>query len=242
MKNKYWWLAGVLSLSLPANAASPFTPLELNDAQLAELRGRYVLPDRIIHFGVTMSTFWQNSAGQAVGAMVSLRVDGTAQPSLYVSFIDQNGSDMPVASGTGQIIGGNGLTQVQGVSQSIRSAGDFNDGLNDLSISISSSGGDYPAPTGQAWNGAGQFTNDAGSVQISAQGGGLQIALQAAGQGHARQQIGAGTVLQQASMSGNLNSVRNLAALSVALRDSPLSATLGNCTWEQMRALQPIGY
>ncbi|WP_022962430.1 hypothetical protein [Halopseudomonas pelagia] len=242
MNNKSWWLAGVLCLSLPVNGASLFKPVEVSDAELAELRGRYVLPGRIIHFGVTMETFWQNSAGQGIGALVSLRVDGTAQPSLYVSYIDQTGSDTSVVSGTGQIIGGNGLAQIQGVSQSVRSAGDFNDAWNDVSISISSGGTDYPAQSGQPWNGATQFANETGNVQISAHGGGLQVVLQAAGQGQAQQQIGAGSVLQQANMSGSLNSVRNLAALNVALRDSPLHATLGNCTWEQLRALRPIGY
>lgn len=242
MNKKNWWLAGVLALSLPVNAASLFQPSEISDAELAQLRGRYVLPDRVIHFGVTMSTFWQNSAGQAIGATVQLQVGANAQPSLYVSYTDQSGSGSAVMPGTGQVIGGNGLTQVQGISQSVRSAGDYNDALNDLSISISSSENALPAPTGQPWNSTTGFTNDAGSVQISTLAGGLQMTLNAAGQGIAQQQIGGGNVLQQASISSNLNSVRNLAALNVALRERPLNMDLANCTWEQLRALRPAGY
>lgn len=53
--------------SLPASAANPFRAVELTDAQLSELRGRYVMPGRIIHFGVTMGTLWENGAGQSLG-------------------------------------------------------------------------------------------------------------------------------------------------------------------------------
>lgn len=242
MNRKHWWMVGLLSLSIPVNAASLLQPIEISDAELAQLRGRYVLPDRVIHFGVTMSTFWQNNAGQAIGAMVSLRVDGQAQPSLYVSYLDQPGDGNPVVPGSGQVIGGNGLAQVQGVSQSVRSAGDYNDALNDLSISVSRNGDDFSVPVGQAWSGSTQFSNAAGSVQITTHAGGLQLALDAAGQGLAQQQIGGGNVLQQASINSSLNSVRNLAALNVALRDRPLNVDLANCTWEQLRALRPTGY
>ena len=235
-------MVGVLSISLPVNAASLFQPVEISDAELAQLRGRYVLPDRVIHFGVTMSTFWQNHAGQGIGAMVSLRVNGHAQPSLHVSYIDQVGNGNAVVSGTGQVLGGNGLAQVQGISQSVRSAGDYNDALNDLSISIGSKAVDLPAPEGQPWSGSTQFANDAGSVKITNQAGGLQLALNANDQGLAQQQIGGGNVLQQANINSSMNSVRNLAALNVALRDRPLNVDLAQCTWEQLRALRPTGY
>lgn len=242
MNMKYWWMAGALALSLPVSATSLLQPMEISDTELAQLRGRYVLPDRVIHFGVTMNTFWQNSAGQAIGATVTLQVHGNAQPSLHVSYIDQAGSGAAVQPGTGQMIGGNGLGQVQGISQSVRSAGDFNDAMNDLSVSISSGADGLPTPAGQAWNGNTQFSNEAGSVQISTNAGGLQLALDAAGQGLAQQQIGSGNVLQQANINSNLNSVRNLTAINVALRDRPLNAELAGCTWEQLRALRPTGY
>ena len=243
MNRKHWWVVGVISLSLPVNAASLFQPVEISDAELSQLRGRYVLPDRVIHFGVTMSTFWQNNAGQSIGANVTLQVSGQAQPSLHVSYVGQAESGGSAAvPGVGQVIGGNGLAQVQGISQSVRSAGDYNDALNDLSISISNTVESLPTPEGQAWSGSTQFSNEAGSVQITNQSGGLRLALDANGQGLAQQQIGGGNVLQQANINSSLNSVRNLAALNIALRDRPLNMDLANCTWEQLRALRPAGY
>lgn len=242
MSSKKLLIAGLISLSMPAAAGNLFQPVELNDKELAQLRGRYVLPDRVIHFGVTMNTAWQNSTGQAVGAMVSLQVDGAAQPSLHVSFTDQAGNGGTVSPGNGQVIGGAGLSNVDGIVQSVRSAGDYNDGQNDLSIVVTRGEDPLPQPTGQQWNGSEAFSNDAGNVVVSNHAGGLQIALQAAGQGAVQQQIGGSGIAQQASINGSANIVRNMAALNVGLRDRPLSVDLANCTWEQMRALSPTGY
>ncbi len=242
MKTRTWLIAGLISLSMPVSAGNLFQPVELNDKELAQLRGRYVLPDRVIHFGVTMNTIWQNSSGQRIGALVSLRVDGVAEPSLRVSFTDQPDNDTSIAAGTGQVLGGAGLGSVDGIVQSMRSAGDYNDGLNDLSIAVTNGESDLPAAPGDSWRGVGAFSNTAGDVTVSSQSGGLQIALQAAGQGTALQQIGSAGISQQASIKGSFNTVRNMAALTVALRDRPMGLDLANCTWEQMHALRPTGY
>ena len=59
MKTLVWFMALLVMFSLPVNAANPFRAAELTDAELSELRGRYVMPGRIIHFGVTMSSVWE---------------------------------------------------------------------------------------------------------------------------------------------------------------------------------------
>lgn len=242
MNTRNWLIAGLIGFTLPVSAGSLFQPSELSNAELSELRGRYVLPDRVIHFGVTMNSVWQNSVGQSVGAMVSLRVDGVAQPSLHVSFTEHSGDGSMAAAGNGQVIGGAGLNTIEGIVQSVRTAGDFNDGQNDLGVVVTKAGSALPPGPGQPWNGTTAFASDAGNVMVSHHAGGLQIALQAAGQGTAHQQIGSGRISQQANITGSLNTVRNMAALTVALRDRPLAMDLANCTWEQMQALRPTGY
>lgn len=242
MNARYLLIVSLISYSTTALAGNLFQPVELTDRELSELRGRYVLPDRVIHFGVTMNTVWQNSNGQTVGALVSLRVDGGAQPSLHVSFNDQAGSGVTPAAGTGQVIGGAGLNEHDGIVQSVRSAGNHNDGMNDLNIVVTR--GEHPLgqAAGQPWTGTESFANEAGEVTVSNHAGGLRIALQAAGQGSAQQLIGSGGIAQQANITGNTNLVRNLAELTVGLRDRPLQTDLANCTWEYMRALAPTGY
>lgn len=242
------WLAGCLvALSLPANAGNPFGAAEVQDEELAQLRGRYVMPGRIIHFGVTMSSIWENSAGQTIGAGVTFQLDEQAQPSLHITQLtpqgEGQGSGGAVIPGNGQVVGGAGLTGVQGISQSVRSAGDFNDGLNNLEIVVTRSA-DTPTQAADAapWSGQTGFTGAAGEVLVSTRNGGLQIQLDAGAQGNALQQIGGGNITQQANFSGSLNTARNLATLSVALRDLPLGQDLANCTLEQLRALRPGGY
>src|SRR5690606_16394723 len=112
-------------LSLPAAAQNVFHVEEVSDAELAELRGRFVLPDRVVHFGVTMTTLWQSDAGR-IGAQVQMQVNSDSQPSLHVSFLDEASSaGVTFAQGSGQVVGGKGLDSVQGVVQSVRSAGDY---------------------------------------------------------------------------------------------------------------------
>ncbi|MDP2245446.1 hypothetical protein [Pseudomonas sp.] len=242
MNTRTWLAAGLLVASLPLHAANPFQPIELSDPELDQLRGRYVLPDRIISFGVVMTSSWQDSTGQIIGAQVALNISGAqSQPTLYITRIDQAGSGNALTAGNGQIIGGAGLGSVQGIVQSVRTAGDYNTGLNDLSVQISK-GNEQPVPiSGEAWNGSQGFSNGAGTVKITALNGGLNIAVQASnGQGHSSQQIGGG-VSQHANIGGSLNSVRNVAALSVALRDNPRAVNMTSCL-EQLRALRPSGY
>lgn len=248
MKLPIWIMAWLIIFSLPVSAANPFRAVELSDAELSELRGRYVMPGRIIHFGVTMSSVWENGAGQNLGAAVSFHVDNKAQPSLYVTDLSSQQQDIsngnPSQPGSGQVLGGAGLTDVRGVSQSVRSAGDFNDGLNNLEIVVTrgGEGSSAPPPGSTAWSGSSQFTGAVGNVLVDGQGGGLKIALDAGTQGSALQQIGSGNVVQQANFTGNMNSVRNLATLSIALKDLPLGQDFANCTMEQLRALRPVGF
>lgn len=243
MYRKSWLLASILAASLPVSANSLFKPVEVSDQELAQLRGRYILPDRIVSFGVVMTSTWQNSAGQIIGAEVALNVvSGQVQPTLYVRQISSTGSGS-VSPGTGVITGGSGLDSVQGIVQSVRTAGDLNTGLNDLQVRIVSgnSATTSPEADAQPWTGSQEFSSAAGLVNISSRAGGINIALQASqGQGSSSQQIGGG-VAQHANISGSLNQVRNLAALNVALRDNPRSLNMDNCI-EQLRALRPHGY
>ncbi|UJJ31975.1 hypothetical protein [Halopseudomonas maritima] len=242
MNAKYRYVTALMLVCTAAPAASLFSPAEVSDTELAQLRGRYVLPDRIISFGVVMNSSWQASSGQVIGAQVSLNIaQGQSQPNLSISMIDQTGSAGGLSTGTGQVIGGAGLDSVQGVVQSVRTAGDFNTGRNDLSIDISYGAAPAGTGVGGSFSGPQSFSNGAGSVQVGAVNGGLQIALQAAnGQGTSLQQIGGGSIAQQANIGGTLNEVRNLATLSVALRSPLNNLNLVSCL-EQLKGLKQNG-
>lgn len=242
MKLKTWMLASLLLPAMPVGASSLFQPVEISDAEMATLRGRYILPEGIVHFGVTMSTSWRNSSGATIGAQVNLSVSNLTA-NLNVTPLNTAGSGGAPGQGQGQVIGGQGLNNAQGISQSVRTAGDYNTGENYVDVAITHSAGQPIATTGQNWGGNQQFSNDAGTVQVSSANGGLQMQLQAnQGQGVARQSIGRGGINQQANIGGTLNQVRNLTSLTVAMQENPAAQQRVYCNLSQLGVMQRAGY
>uniref|UniRef100_A0A1I7Y3P8 Omp85 domain-containing protein n=1 Tax=Steinernema glaseri TaxID=37863 RepID=A0A1I7Y3P8_9BILA len=94
MKTSTWLVAACLAASLPAHAQ--FKPIEIKDQELSELRGRYVMPGRIISFGVVMSSTWQNARGDSIGATASMQVQQSSfKPQFYVSLDTRDGNGAP---------------------------------------------------------------------------------------------------------------------------------------------------
>ncbi len=242
MKLKTWVLASLLLPATSVGASNLFQPVEISDAEMATLRGRYILPEGIVHFGVTMSTSWRNSSGATIGAQVNLTVDNLAA-NLNVTPLYETGNGNLPSQGQGQVIGGQGLNNVQGISQSVRTAGDFNNGENYVDVIISHSPGQAISTEGQSWGSNQQFSNEAGAVQVSSVNGGLQMQLQASqGQGAASQSIGRGGINQQANISGALNQVHNLTSLTVAMHENPAAQQRAYCNLNQLGVMPRAGY
>lgn len=92
MKTPIWLIAACLAASLPTQAET-FKPIELKDQELANLRGRYVMPGRIVSFGIVMSSTWQNANGEVIGATSSMQIQqSTIKPQFYVSIINEKGT------------------------------------------------------------------------------------------------------------------------------------------------------
>lgn len=248
MKTSYWLVAACLAASASGYANAGFKPIEIKDQELAELRGRYVMPGRIISFGIVMSSTWRNASGDLIGATTSMQLQAASiKPEFYVSTIKEAGNGSTPELGTGAVIGGAGLNSSQGVTQSVRAAGDGNSAYNNVAINVREAS-QAPAlmpSQGQALM-AGQTitgSNAAGSVAVSATGGGVQMAIQAAGnQGTALQQVAQGGLLQNTRLLGNANVVNNLTQLNVVLNNNGMSAGALDCNLTQLRALRNIGY
>jgi hypothetical protein len=266
MKTSYWLAAACLAASASGYANAGFTPIEIKDQELSELRGRYVMPGRIISFGIVMSSTWRNASGDLIGAAASMQIQqSTIKPEFYVSTIKEagnivNSAQNAVASasngdaatpvqqqGTGTIVGGAALNTSQGVTQSVRAAGDSNTAYNNVAINVKEAS-QAPAITpsqGQALI-AGQTitgSNAAGNVAVSATGGGVQMAIQASGnQGTALQQVAQSGLLQNTRLLGSSNVVNNMTQLNVVLNNNGMSAGALDCNLTQLRALRNIGY
>src|SRR5207253_9698316 len=116
MKTPHWLAVACLAASLPTQAQA-LKPIELNDQELATLRGRYVMPGRIISFGIVMTSTWQNASGDVIGATSSMQIqESTIKPQFYVSIIDKKGDGSAPSQGAGIVSGGSGFNSTQGVT------------------------------------------------------------------------------------------------------------------------------
>lgn len=248
MKTALWLAAICLAASLPTQAQT-FKPIELKDQELANLRGRYVLPGRIVSFGIVMTSTWQNANGEVIGATSSMQIQqNTIKPQFYVSMINEkgNGSSQPQNPGTGTVTGGGGLNTTQGVTQAVRAAGDYNTVYNNVDINVSK-GNEAPAvqPQGQALAAGSTLVgaNGAGSLSVSAAGSGVQLDIVANNnQGSTMQRLAQGGLMQNATLLGAGNQVRNLTSLNVVLRDGPAAAGPMNANLDQLKGLRNSGY
>ncbi|NBF02045.1 hypothetical protein GV819_07040 [Pseudomonas sp. Fl5BN2] len=246
MKTSYWLAAACLAAALPAHAG--FKPIEIQDQELSQLRGRYVMPGRIISFGIVMSSTWRNASGDLIGATSTLQVQqATVTPQFYVTTINQTGNGTTPSLGTGNVIGGAGLAANQGVTQSVRAAGDGNTAYNNVSINVSEAN---QAPvilsnpgqallSGQTITGSGP----AGSVSVSAVNGGVQMAILAnSNQGNTLQQVAQGNVLQNTRLLGNNNLVNNLTQLNVVLQNNGPSTGALDCNLTTLNGLRNMKF
>ncbi|MHA6235648.1 hypothetical protein [Pseudomonas fluorescens group sp. PF-69] len=246
MKTPIWLAVACLAASLPTHAET-FKPIELTDQQLATLRGRFVMPGRIISFGIAMTSTWQNANGEVIGATSSMQIQqSTIQPQFYVSKIDEKGTGTSRSQGTGIVIGGSGLNSTEGVTQVARAAGDYNTAYNNVYINVTKAN-QAPATQqqGQALAAGSTLTNanDAGSMSVSLTGSGIQLNILANNnQGSTVQRLAQGGLLQNTTLLGTGNQVRNITSLNVVLRDTVPTAGSLSGNLDQLRGLRTSGF
>ncbi|OYQ30750.1 hypothetical protein B7L09_00955 [Pseudomonas mandelii] len=250
MKTPIWLAVVCLAASLPTQAQT-FKPIELKDQELATLRGRYVMPGRIISFGIAMTSTWQNANGEVIGATSSMQIQqSTIKPQFYVSMIDEKGNgstrSQGTSTGTGTVTGGSGLNTTEGVTQVVRAAGDNNTAYNNVDINVTKAN-QAPATQqqGQALTSGSTLVgnNGAGSLSVSSTGSGVQFNIVANNnQGSTVQRLAQGGLMQNTTLLGSSNQVRNLTSFNVVLRDNVPTAGSVSGNLDQLKGLRTIGF
>jgi len=246
MKTQAWLTLMCLAVSLPTQA-QVFQPIELKDQELANLRGRYVMPGRIVSFGIVMTSTWQNANGEVIGATSTMQIQqSTLKPQFYVTVIDEKGSGGTPTPGTGTVTGGDGLNTTSGVTQVVRAAGDHNSALNNVDIKVTKgSQATEVTPQGQVLAPGSTLVgaNGAGSMSVTSNGTGVQMNIVAgSNQGSTVQSIAQGGLMQNTTLLGNGNHVSNITSLNVMLRDNiPSGGALTN-NLDQLKGLRALGY
>lgn len=246
MKTPIWLVVACLTASLPTQAQT-FKPIELKDQELATLRGRYVMPGRIISFGIVMTSTWQNANGEVIGATSSMQIQqSTIQPQFYVSMIDERGNGSTSSQGTGTVTGGNGLNSTEGVTQVVRAAGDHNTAYNNVHINVTKAS-QAPATQQQGQALAAGSTlvgaNGAGSLSVSSSGTGVQLNIVANNnQGSTVQRLAQGGLMQNTTLLGGGNQVNNVTSFNVVLRDNVATTGSLNGNLDQLKGLRTQGF
>ncbi|MHC8339489.1 hypothetical protein [Pseudomonas sp. HLT2-19-2] len=246
MKTPIWLAVVCLAASLPTHAQT-FKPIELNDQEMATLRGRYVMPGRVISFGIVMTSTWQNSNGEVIGATSSMQIQqSTIKPQFYVSIFDEKGNGSARSQGTGTVTGGSGLNSTEGVTQVVRVAGDHNAAYNNVDINVTKAN-QAPATQQQGQALAAGSTmvgaNGAGSLSISSTGTGVQLNIVANNnQGNSVQRLAQGGLMQNTTLLGGGNQVSNLTSFNVVLRDNVSTAGSLNGNLDQLKGLRTLGF
>lgn len=225
--------AAVSALPLARAAMPPDTHVfdhaaVVPDAELADMRGKFVAAGQVMYFGVEMVTQWLSASGQAITASGILQVSlaGDAPQIRFTPHItvEQRAATAGPAGGSFAAAGGaGGLQDVQGVVQNIQVAGASNGITNTIGINVNASPAApevQPAPGGSL---TASTTTAGGSVATVGLGAdGMKVAVMVPDQGRAVQQIHrtgmvGGQVLQSVQLGGDVNQIQNRINLNVQM-------------------------
>jgi hypothetical protein len=205
----------------------------VEDAALADMRGKFIAPGNISYFGIEMQSAWQRPDGVTTAATLVLNVDfahatpGSPNVQLLVGWNRDGDSQMdvsefgPAAAGTYVTVpmSAGGLGSVQGAVQSQQIAGSDNHVGNAMSIAI------MPGSVPPTANTSGltavtsgenhQFSNG-DTLQLVAGGNQAGIVIQSGGE-QVRQMVDGsiGQAAQNVLVNSSGNDVRNSMAISI---------------------------
>lgn len=210
----------------PAVAAvSDFTDFasgrQLSDAELGQMRGRFVDKGSLMFFGVQMTSEWRTSQGEHLMVQGNLLGDlrgrvpkVTFEPRLTMVSMKEQGATGP--GGNGATVRDAGTGNARGVVQTIQAGGDFNAAANDLQIDVLDASAHKGRST-QAIGDALERRLPSGTRMTVHNGAeGMGVALEVPGMGRVTQAIVPSRGLRQSiQLTSDLQQVRNLTRLQL---------------------------
>lgn len=213
-----------LLVSISQAAVSDFSGFDsgrqLSDAELGQMRGRFVDKGQIMFFGVQMSSEWRTSAGEHLSAGATLRGDlsgatprAVFEPHLTVGSVDSLAVSM---SGNGAVVRDGGTGNAYGVVQTIQAGGNFNAAANDLQIDVLDAAG-HSMSVAVSSNPSVPTQVSASGVELSVSNGagGVRVGMNSS-MGAVTQAILPGQGLRQSiQLTSDFQQVRNLTRLQL---------------------------
>lgn len=142
-----------ITLPAPACARDEFAVLQavgeqVPDAELADIRGKFIKPESISYFGISMITSWQDASGVTTAARLVFNVDflnrgsdGNPTPTLMVGWVREGDPSLDVTQNHAgytalAVSPAGGLGSTNGVAQANIIAGADNAVLNGMQIAL----------------------------------------------------------------------------------------------------------
>ncbi|WP_259054588.1 hypothetical protein [Methylohalomonas lacus] len=187
------------------------------------MRGRFIDGNKILYFGIQMTSEWRTAAGESLqaGAIMYADMSGKVPNVRFEPHITAANGDGNTPSqqnfGNNQVQN-QGTENASGVVQTIQAGGDHNSASNDFFIEIDSRsrGNALPGNTG---NGMSNLTTLSGArLSVSSGNGGLGVSIDVPGQGRINQQILSRQGLHQSvQLNSNLQQIRNVTRLQLGI-------------------------
>lgn len=211
-------------------AVSDFSGLEsgrqLSDAELGQLRGRFVDKGRIMFFGVQMTSVWETSAGERLGAAgATLHGDLTAAtPSMTfepnLTMISADDITAAPRSGNGAVVRDAGTGNARGVVQTIQAGGDFNAAANALQIDVLDASQHRGVAGSSGASETRQQLSTGTSVSVNYGAQGMGVSLDVPGMGSVTQSIAPSRGLRQSiQLTSDFQQVHNITRLQLYMGD-----------------------
>ena len=208
----------------------------VSDAELGEIRGKFITPEAVSFFGIEMVTSWQDAAGITTTAQLVFTVDflkdqnGQPVPGLMIGWsrdgdpamdiTDTNEGYVPVIAAQ-QVLPIGGLDSTRGATQANLIAGTQNTARNSMQIALVpasqvsrfATGGLNPVTVGQTVT-----FGDGDTLEFRASDNTLGLALTGANGGDSTLQIAGGqfgSLLQQTLLNSDRNDVMNSTAVVI---------------------------
>lgn len=238
-----------------ANATPAADMEEVSDAELGDMRGRYVMNDNTVAwFGVKMISTWRTDSGQMLQSTLALNMDFSVsdihptisfEPSVTITRIDDPLPATREAVAGTRSVDGSGLANVSGVRQSVQVAGDDNHASNVTRLTVSDDA-DVPLPAA-AGNGPALATDSASaqngnaSALASFDGHSARVLLTIEGQGAVEQWIRSGSVGQSVQLTTDNQWVSNRMEIELVRRSVSTSVQMVQNVAQAIHLARGIG-
>lgn len=219
-----------------ANDAAPVADMEeVSDAELGDMRGRFVMNDNTVAwFGVKMISTWRTDSGELLQSTLALNMDFNVrdihptisfEPSVTITLID---APLPTTRDTvagTRSVDSSGLANVSGVRQSVQVAGDGNHASNVTKLTVSDEGDVPNVPHSMAADNGSALAADSAAAQsgnasalASFDGHSARVLLTIEGQGAVEQWIRSGSVGQSVQLTTDDQWVSNRMEIELVRR------------------------